>query len=49
MMKPVGTRLQKRERWQILHRCELCGAEKYSVVMPEDDWDKVVKIQGSRT
>ena len=28
LMKPVGVRSNSKKGWQIVHRCEKCGAEK---------------------
>jgi len=36
MMKPVGIRYNGKKGWQIVHRCQWCGAEKVNRAAPDD-------------
>jgi len=43
LMKPVGVRYHSKKDWQIVHRCQKCGAEKVNCAAP-DDVDAIVKM-----
>lgn len=49
LMAPV-TVASKSGQYRILHRCQVCGAEKWNQAAPEDDFDQLLAIataQGS--
>ena len=48
LMKPVGIRYNGKKGWQIIHRCQKCGAEKvnraaFDTVQP-DNQDEINKL-----
>jgi len=43
LMKPVGIRYHSKKGWQIVHRCQTCGAEKVNRTAP-DDMDAILNI-----
>jgi len=36
LMEPVGIRYNGKKGWQIIHRCQICGAEKANRSAPDD-------------
>lgn len=51
-IRPADVRYNSKKGWQIVHRCEKCGAEKVNraateTVMP-DDLDEIIKIMNRR-
>ena len=43
MMKPTAVE-KKGKEYSIIHRCEVCGAEKINKTSKEDNFDMVVQI-----
>ena len=43
LMKPVGIRNHSKKGWQIVHRCQKCGAEKVNRAAP-DDTDAIISM-----
>ena len=46
IMKPIGIRYNGKKGWQIVHRCQTCGAEKVNRVAP-DDVDALINMMKS--
>ncbi len=46
MMEPVGFRVEKGE-YAILHRCTVCGHEKWNKTDKADDFDEILKLSRS--
>jgi len=44
--KPIGIRYNGKKGWQIVHRCQTCGAEKANRVAP-DDVDALINMMKS--
>ncbi len=44
MMKPVDIYLQKQD-WIIIHECGLCRQRSKNKILPEDDFDEVVRLE----
>jgi len=44
-MEPVDIYLKNRN-WIIVHQCDICGEKKQNRVMPEDDFDEVIRLEG---
>ncbi|KKQ96247.1 MAG: hypothetical protein UT22_C0036G0002 [Parcubacteria group bacterium GW2011_GWC2_39_11] len=43
LMSPVGVE-QEGQEYKLLHRCAKCGIVKRNKVVPEDDFDEVLKV-----
>ncbi|HEY4718945.1 MAG TPA: RNHCP domain-containing protein [Anaerolineales bacterium] len=43
LMRPVAVEV-KANGYRILHRCQICGAEKWNQASPADDFDRLVAI-----
>lgn len=43
MMEPVAVE-KRADGYRILHRCQVCGKEKWNQASPEDDFDRLVMI-----
>ena len=46
LMKPVGVRYHSKKGWQIVHRCQMCSAEKVNRVAA-DDMDAILNMMKS--
>jgi len=48
VMMPVGLRKSTKKGWQILHRCTLCGFERYNIVCGDgeqpDDFSLIINL-----
>lgn len=43
LMAPVSVRVT-REGYDVMHRCQICGHEKWNKSSPEDDVNMLIKI-----
>jgi hypothetical protein len=47
-MKAVRMYFHTKKGWQIVHRCTLCGVEKFNKIVEHDaqpdDWNKIIEI-----
>lgn len=47
LMKPVGVVQHSKKGWQIVHRCQACGAQKVNRAAPDDMDAIIAKMKGS--
>ena len=46
LMKPIGVRIQNKKGYQVVDRCQKCGAEKVNRAAP-DDMDAILELMKS--
>lgn len=44
LMKPIGVFTRKSGEYVLVHKCEVCGFERYNRIAGDDDFDLVTKL-----